>query len=436
MRRSCDGWPTARSSSSTRSTTRATIGPGATSVRLAFEPAIAPAEPVGHPVPQPTPGPSRSSTTTLDEARPTTSTATARRSPTGGSCGPSTSPAPTARWSGPAPDGTLNEAIFDDALDSARSSQRLRTALSLEGEWLPTVLRAAHTRLDGGAPDPTRGRRARHRHRPGPRPGHRRAAPRPLRHRGHRRHLRRPRPRRTASPVRPGPPALAGGGADGVRGRRHPAPAGRRVRHHHDDRAVLPPGGRPPRAVDARGARPEGVPVHPRRSAAAGPGVPDRRAAPALLRKRAPRRLPERTSTPRSTSRRRGADVAVRGDLGGGHRPRATTSSTDDVDDDLDDDDPALVLELAPPPPLAGGRDPADRHRGRRRRRPHPAGGEAPAARPERRPRAGPGAPHRSSHAQVNAELNRLAGITRVTEATVTQLRSRLDAGERWLRSA
>ena len=34
-----------------------------------------------------------------------------------------------------------------DALDAARSSQRLRTALSLEGEWLPAVLRDAHARL-------------------------------------------------------------------------------------------------------------------------------------------------------------------------------------------------------------------------------------------------------------------------------------------------
>ena len=37
------------------------------------------------------------------------------------------------------------------------------------------------------------------------------------------------------------------------------------------------------------------------------------------------------------------------------------------------------------------------------------------------------------SHAQVNAELNRLSGITRVTEATVTQLRTRLEKGTRWL---
>ena len=37
------------------------------------------------------------------------------------------------------------------------------------------------------------------------------------------------------------------------------------------------------------------------------------------------------------------------------------------------------------------------------------------------------------THAQVNRELNRLSGITRVTEATVTQLKTRLDKGTRWL---
>ncbi len=48
-------------------------------------------------------------------------------------------------WS--APDGSIHSATFDDALDITRSSQRLRTALSLDGEWLPSVLRAAHERL-------------------------------------------------------------------------------------------------------------------------------------------------------------------------------------------------------------------------------------------------------------------------------------------------
>ena len=48
-------------------------------------------------------------------------------------------------WS--APDGSMHAATFDDPLGAARASQRLRTALSLDGEWLPSVLRAANARL-------------------------------------------------------------------------------------------------------------------------------------------------------------------------------------------------------------------------------------------------------------------------------------------------
>ncbi|HVL05581.1 MAG TPA: DEAD/DEAH box helicase, partial [Acidimicrobiales bacterium] len=48
-------------------------------------------------------------------------------------------------WS--APDGSLHAHSFDDPLDAARAGQRLRTAYSVEGEWLPHVLRQAHERL-------------------------------------------------------------------------------------------------------------------------------------------------------------------------------------------------------------------------------------------------------------------------------------------------
>ena len=47
-----------------------------------------------------------------------------------------------------APDGSLQAAGFSDPLDRARAGQRLRTALSLEGEWLPAVLRQAHSQLE------------------------------------------------------------------------------------------------------------------------------------------------------------------------------------------------------------------------------------------------------------------------------------------------
>jgi superfamily II DNA or RNA helicase len=48
-------------------------------------------------------------------------------------------------WS--APNGSVVSASFDDPLNLALSNQRLRTALSLEGDWLPTVLREAVERL-------------------------------------------------------------------------------------------------------------------------------------------------------------------------------------------------------------------------------------------------------------------------------------------------
>jgi superfamily II DNA or RNA helicase len=48
-------------------------------------------------------------------------------------------------WRGP--DGSAYAARFDDPLRGALASQRLRTALSVEGEWLPAVLGKAHDQL-------------------------------------------------------------------------------------------------------------------------------------------------------------------------------------------------------------------------------------------------------------------------------------------------
>lgn len=48
-------------------------------------------------------------------------------------------------WS--APDGSLHAHSFEDPLDAAKAGQRLRTAYSLEGEWLPHVLRQAQEQL-------------------------------------------------------------------------------------------------------------------------------------------------------------------------------------------------------------------------------------------------------------------------------------------------
>ena len=60
-------------------------------------------------------------------------------------------------WS--APDGSVVSANFHDELARDGMGHRLRTALSLDGDWLPTVLRQAHDRLmtirtsPGGQPD-------------------------------------------------------------------------------------------------------------------------------------------------------------------------------------------------------------------------------------------------------------------------------------------
>jgi superfamily II DNA or RNA helicase len=46
-----------------------------------------------------------------------------------------------------APDGTEHDATFDDHLTRDLANQRLRTALDVEGEWLPAVLAQAHAQL-------------------------------------------------------------------------------------------------------------------------------------------------------------------------------------------------------------------------------------------------------------------------------------------------
>lgn len=46
-----------------------------------------------------------------------------------------------------ASDGTLAQATFQDKLDAVGSAQRLRTALSVDGDWLPAVLAKANEKL-------------------------------------------------------------------------------------------------------------------------------------------------------------------------------------------------------------------------------------------------------------------------------------------------
>jgi hypothetical protein len=101
------------------------------------------------------------------------------------------------------------------------------------------------------------------------------------------------------------------------------------------------------------------------------------------------------------------------------------------------DDDPHLMLDLGAPPPLAGptavestvggqavGRQAVSLSRMEVKSQLR----EENATIAKRLARA-----TGWSHAQVNAELNRLAGVGRVTEATVAELERRLGHGRRWL---
>ena len=179
------------------------------------------------------------------------------------------------------PDGTVRSAAFDDALDQTLAAQRLRTALSLEGEWLPAVLDAAHAKLLAvRAEQPDAGGLVIATDRE-----HARGISRLLRERhgvhavvatsedaeASDRIARFARQHRT----------LDRGRADGVGGGRHPPAAGRRVRHHDHHRAVLPAGRGPARALDPWRGPPARLPLHPRRRPAPGPGPAGRRPAPA-----------------------------------------------------------------------------------------------------------------------------------------------------------
>ena len=93
-------------------------------------------------------------------------------------------------WS--TPSGDVLRATFGDELARDQGSARLRTALSLDGDWLPTVLGQAHERLRVGAPAAARCRWPRDRHRPGSRAGNRPPVAQPVRRRRRRGRQRRP----------------------------------------------------------------------------------------------------------------------------------------------------------------------------------------------------------------------------------------------------
>ena len=87
--------------------------------------------------------------------------------------------------------------------------------------------------------------------------------------------------------------------------------------------------------------------------------------------------------------------------------------------------DEAVELTLAPPPPLPGGGS-GTAVLTRREEKQQLRDANADLARELVR-RTG------LTHAQVNGELNRAAGLGRVSEGTLEQLQRRLAAAERWL---
>jgi hypothetical protein len=112
----------------------------------------------------------------------------------------------------------------------------------------------------------------------------------------------------------------------------------------------------------------------------------------------------------------------------GGHEPEWVSEEHDGAADPIDDvdggDDADLVVVLAPPPLPGGGAD--GHHRTRREHKAHLRLENSERARDIAR-RTG------LTHAQVNAELNRLSSVGRVSEATVAQLERRLAQADRWL---
>jgi hypothetical protein len=92
--------------------------------------------------------------------------------------------------------------------------------------------------------------------------------------------------------------------------------------------------------------------------------------------------------------------------------------------DEPDGFDPSIELELGPPPPLVAGPD-GELGLTRREAKDRLRVANAEAAKDIARVSG-------LTFAAVNLELNRSAGVRRVTEATEPQLRERLQAARRW----
>ncbi|MDA8290496.1 MAG: DEAD/DEAH box helicase [Actinomycetota bacterium] len=342
-------------------------------------------------------------------------------------------------------DGQLHSATFDDELASARANERLRTALSLEGQWLPEVLASAHGRLR----EVRRGQ---------PEAGglviatdqaHARAIAGLLE-----------RSFRTV-------PTIAT--SDDPDASRHIEAFATGTSEWLVAVRMVSEGVDIPRLRVGVYATTTTTELFFRQAVGrlvrwtAGVGqqgaylfIPDdpRLRAWAVRIAEARRHVLARADPGLATRARRDAGVAAEGagEPGledGGQLSLFTvisavaTGAVDAPGDGVEeppapDDDPGLLLELGAPPPLAGvasGQEDGAAPEG-------PAGARTRAER-KAQLRLANSAVARAlarrtgwSHAKVNAELNRLAGLGRVTEATLEQLESRLRHGERWLARA
>jgi superfamily II DNA or RNA helicase len=329
-------------------------------------------------------------------------------------------------WS--APDGSIHSATFDDVLDATRASQRLRTALSLDGEWLPTVLRTAHARLSdvrreqpdaGGLVIATDQE-------------HARGIATILRMRFG----------TTARVVTSDDPGASAGIAAFAAGSEPWLVAVRMVSEGVDIPRLRVGVYATTTATELFFRQAVGRLVRWTR------GIPRQRAWLFIpddprLRTHAARVAEQRRHSLRRDDRDRlerddeetvdgiaddeqlslfAAISAVATDADG-----LDDESFDDVDD-LDDEGDGFELALAPPPPLAGGTDaPAGAGTLTRREEKQQLRDANAAVARELVRRTG------LTHAQVNAELNRRCGLQRIAQATIQQLQRRLAAADEWL---
>jgi superfamily II DNA or RNA helicase len=324
-----------------------------------------------------------------------------------------------------APDGSLHSATFDDKVNATRASERLRTALSLEGEWLPTVLQSAVERLGlirreqpnaGGliiAIDQEHARGIAE--------------------------LLRDRFRTRARIVTSDDPAASAGIEAFAAGTEPWLVAVRMVSEGVDIPRLRVGVYATTTTTELFFRQAVGRLVRWTR------GVPRQRSWLFIPDDPRLRVLAARIAEQRRHSLKRAADAALEDSPFSAPVARleeqmslfaalsAVATDAVEPDDDfswLESDDAeegdGFELALAPPPPLAGGALVPDGSGMRREEKRWLRDANATLARDLARRT-------KLSHAKVNAELNKRAGVDKVTEATVPQLQKRLRAAERWL---